>query len=1195
MALDTYLDEAFEILDSVRGKPQTTLERKRLSIELAALMLRTSMRSVSAEERSAQEQMARMISDPVGKAFTAAMTDIFFRSRSHRRVADQMIALLHQFGLPQYLPWIKRMQLYALRLLGPFWAQYLIPFVSKTMRKEASKFILEGEESQLNKYIIERKSQGVRLNLTRIGATPDDGLEIFLNDLKNPHIDRISVKISALLNQIHLIDFEKTTEMLADRLRILYRSAIQHPLIFADGDQQYRIVTLDMENYYYLYLTVAVFRKVLDEPEFHHYSGGIALQAYLPDSFLIQKELTEWAKKRVQNGGAPISIRIVKGSYLSMEQVVASMKNWPQAPFFTKLETDSNFKRMISYGCLPENARAVHLGVATHNLFDIAYSMLLRMENGVEPYVTFEMLEGVASPIRRIVQKLSGDVLLYCPVAKREDFPQTIAYLFRRLDESTGPDNFLRHIFNLKIGTETWDNQTALFGDSCDEIDNMLIKPRRIQNRLLHPQQPDPSLPFENEPNTDFALPPNRKWAAEIAKLWKDASIEPVPLVIEGKELFDNEEGERRDPSDPEQHLFRYALATPEHIEKALACAQKHEKEWAATTVSHRSQLLAKGAQKLRERRSELIGAMMIDGGKIVSEADPEVSEAVDYAEYYRHQIEKMHQMKDIRWEPKGTILVLSPWNFPCAILAGGVLAALATGNCVILKPASKGVLVGWNVVSALWDAGIPKEVLQFVPCSRELAKEKLILDSRIKTVIFTGSTTTAHQFLQMRPGLDLAGETSGKNAIIITAMADREQAIRELIMSAFGHNGQKCSAASLAILEAEVYDDPRFMKQLRDAAASLTVGPAWDLSSKISPLILAPSGALKRGLTTLEEGEEWLLEPKQDSNNPHLWSPGIKRGVQPGSFTHQTELFGPILGLMRAENLSHAVDLANATPYGLTSGLMSLDEREHAYWIEHIEAGNCYINRPITGSMVRRQPYGGTKASCFGNGSKTGGPNYLREFMKANQHGLPQEKHPVNEYVNSLTSFLEKIHLTAEELGIWYASVANYSYWWKRLRQNRDPNKIVGEDNFFRYVPRAKMAIRIEATTSPQDALRVSAAALTVNAGLEVSFSHHPIHKDVLNWMELSPLLRVIEESSDDFCERVRSGKINRIRLVEPASSALKEAAAIGAAYIIDTPVLANGRLELLHYLREVSLSIDYHRYGNLGIREGEMRNSIL
>ena len=1196
MSVDSaYLEEAYEILDNVRGKPETISERKRLSLELATLMLRESTRTITAQEKTIQEQLSKLMDDPVGKAFTAAITDQWFRSNSHQRIADQIIYLINQFGMPQYLPWHTRSQLYAFRLLGPRLAKFVVPLATKTLRHSASHIIIPGEPDLLARHIEMRKAQGVRLNIIRLGeavlseSEATTRLNTYLKDLENPLIDHLSIKISSLYSQINLIDFEGTVEAIAERLRLLYRTAIRHPRVFADGEKQSPFITLDMEEYDSLQLAVAVFYKVLEEPEFHHYSAGIALQAYLPDSFKIQKELTDWAKKRIQNGGAPITIRIVKGAYLSLEQVEASMKNWPQAPYITKLETDSEFKRMATFGCISENARAVHLGIASHNLFDLAYAMLLRIENQVEPYVSFEMLEGTVEPIRRVVHKLAGDVLLYCPIATREEFPLAIAYLFRRLDESTGTENFLRHILSLKPGTETWEMQTANFSDSCDDLDMALVQPRRTQNRLLHPQQIDPNLPFENEPYTDFSLSQNRRWASEIAKRWKTTAVEPIPLCIAGQEILDNEDGVRRNPSAPDQHLFHYALAKPHHIEQALACAEQNEKEWAATSIEHRCHLLSKAGQKLRERRSELIGAMMIDGSKIVSEADPEVSEAIDFAEYYRYQIERMHQMKDIRWKPKGTILVASPWNFPCAVPAGGILAALVTGNCVLLKPASNGVLVAWHVINAMWDAGIPKEVLQFVPCTRETA-DRMIVDARIKTIIFTGSTATAEKFLQRRPGLDLAGETSGKNAIIITAMADRELAIRELIRSAFGHNGQKCSAASLAILEAEVYDDPHFRAQLRESAASLKVGPAWDLATRISPLILAPSDALKRGLTTLEDGEEWLLEPRQDPCNPHLWSPGIKLGVQAGSFTHQTELFGPLLGLMRADSLSHALDLANSTPYGLTAGLMSLDEREISYWTEHIEAGNCYINRGITGSMVRRQPFGGTKKSSFGNGSKIGGPNYLREFLHASQIELPQEKHPVNEYVNSLTSFLDNIHFSAEQLGLWYASVANYAYWWKRLKQNRDPNKIIGQDNFFRYVPRKNMTLRITANSDPLDLLRICAAALTVSAGFEVST---PPQKPN-NWLDLVPLLRVVEESEDEFLERVRSGKISRIRIASPSSPALKEAAATSAVHVIDLPVLANGRLELLNYLREVSISINYHRYGNLGLREGELRKPI-
>ncbi len=1196
-----YMEEAHEILDSVRGRPLTLSERKKMAIELAALMLHEASQIMTSQEKKIQEQLSRLMHDPVGKAFTTAMTDECFRSSNHRRVADQMIYLLGQLGVPQYLDWFKRLELHAFKAVGPAVAQYLIPLAMKTLRKETEKVILPGEKSLLVKHIQERKKQGVRLNFNHLGeailseAEAKKKLHIYLEDMNTPDIDYVSVKISTIFSQINLLAFDESVEAIAERLRLLYRAAMKHPSVIPDGTQQPRYVNLDMEEYSDLLMTVKAFCSVLDEPEFHQLSAGIVLQAYLPDSHEIQKELTEWAKRRVQEGGAPIKIRIVKGANLAMEQFEASLKGWAQAPYNNKIEVDANYKRMVMYGCLPENARCVHLGIASHNLFDIAFAMLLRLEHQVESYTVFEMLEGMADHIRRVVQKLTGDILLYCPIATAAEFQHAIAYLIRRLDENTGAENFLRHVFGLKPGSESWDGQTAIFQQSCDEAASASLGPRRTQNRLLAPPAPELDAPFDNEPDTDFSLPHNRKWGLDLIEHWKHHRPQPVPLVIRGEEVYANEEGEGFDPSHPVKPLYKYAKATKEHIEKAIGAAKEYEHSWSSTSVAHRSKLLAHAAQKLRERRGELIGAMMIDGGKIVTEADAEVSEAIDFAEYYRRQIEKVTSMKDIQWRPKGTVLVTPPWNFPCAIPAGGILAALAAGNCVLFKPASDTVLVGWHLAKALWDAGIPKEALQFVPCSGGEVGSNLITDPRVNCVILTGGTETAKKFLQMRPDLDLAAEAGGKNSMIITALSDRDLAVKDLLQSAFGHAGQKCSAASLAILEAEVYDDPHFLKHLKEAAASLKVGPAWNPTTKINPLIHAPTGVLKRGLTTLEKGEEWLLEPKQDPKNPCLWSPGIKLGVQAGSFTHMTELFGPVLGLMRANNLEHAIELANAVPYGLTSGLQSLDEREKTFWIENIEAGNCYINRTITGAIVRRQPFGGCKASSFGNGSKAGGPNYICEFMHAKQLGLPQEKHPVNEWVNSLTAFLENIDLTAEQLGLWTASTANYAYWWKRMRQDRDPTKIVGQDNLFRYVPRKGIALRIDAHSSALDVLRVCAAALTCGAEMEISWSPKAAQNRQLNWLDLIPVLSAAEETEEQFLHKVRSNRISRIRVVEPATKALQKAAAETGAHIIDSPVLANGRLELLYYLREVAISIDYHRYGNLGLREGELRKAIL
>ena len=1186
------LEEVITLLEQVKGRTLTIAERKRLSVEIAALLLQEATQSMTHQEKKVQRQLFRMMKDPVGKAFTTAMTDECFRSSSNVRTADQLIYLLNQFGIPNYLDWMKRSQLLFFKSLPPAVAQFLVPLIGHELRKQTTRVILPGEPAALEKHVQERRAQGVRLNLNHLGeailseSEADMRLQIYLKDLENPHIDYVSVKISTIFSQINLLAWEDTVTHIVQRLKELYRAAIRNPIRYSDGSKEAKFINLDMEEYRDLHLTVAVFKKTLEDPEFHHFSAGIVLQAYLPDVHAIQKELTEWAKKRVKNGGAGIKIRIVKGANLAMEQFEASVRGWAQAPYMTKAEVDANYKKLVLYGSIPEHARAVRLGIASHNLFDIAFAMLVRSENQVEPYVGFEMLEGMADHICRVVQKIAGGVLLYCPVATKEDFQHAIAYLVRRLDENTGPENFLRHAFGLKPGTESWEQQTTLFFHACDEMESVSLEPRRKQNRLMHAMSPEVDSPFENEPDTDFSLPANRKWAELIASSWEQHKLESVPLVIGGKEIYANEEGLSFSPNDPGKVIYRYAKATPQHIAEAIHHAEEEKKKWGATSISHRCHLLAKVAHKLRERRGELIGAMMLDGGKIVSEADAEVSEAIDFAEYYYRQMAKMAQMKDIQWSAKGIVLVTPPWNFPCAIPAGCVLAALVAGNCVLLKPSSEAILVAWQLANAIWDAGVPKEVLQFVPCSGEDTGFHLIQDPRVNCVVLTGGTDTAKKFLKIRPGLDLIGETGGKNSIIVSALADRDLVVKNLIQSAFSHSGQKCSAASLAILEAEVYDDSNFLTMLRNAVQSLPVGSSWDLATKVNPLIHAPKGSLLRALTTLEPGEEWLLEPRQDPNNPNLWTPGIKMGVKPLSFTHMTELFGPVLGLMRADNLDHALELANSVPYGLTAGFHGLDARDQSKWLDRIEAGNLYVNRPITGAIVRRQPFGGTKASSFGSGSKSGGPNYLREFMHAKQVGLPREKFPVDEAVNHLTGYLQNIELSAEQLGIWTASVANYAFWWRRLKQPRDPTKIVGQDNFFCYVPRKEIVLRFERHSSPIDALRCVAAAFTVDAEFEISCPPSFFLQDGLS---------VICEDEDHFCKRLQEGNVQRVRLVEPASRLLKQAAADYCVHLIDSPVLANGRLELLHYLREVSISTDYHRYGNLGLRDGELRGPIL
>lgn len=1197
-----FLSEAKKILTENHGKSLSLEQREKLAIQLAADMLKEANRTMTWQEKQIQAELARMMRDPIGKVFTTNMTDQCFRSHQPARVANQLVYLLNQLGIPHYLGWTKRVALATFQLLGKALSWLFVPLATYSLRKATARVILPGEKIALKKHMAHRRREGVRLNLNHLGeailgeAEAKRRLDVYLKDLAEDDIEYVSVKISTIYSQIHLLGWEHTIEALSDRLRQLYRAAISHTFTRADGTKVPKFVNLDMEEYRDLILTKDLFKKVLSEPEFLHFSAGIVLQAYLPDSHPIQKELTEWAIQRVSKGGAPIKIRIVKGANLAMEQFEASLRDWPQAPYLHKSDVDANYKKMVTYGTMKPHAKAVHLGVASHNLFDIAYAMLLRVENSVDKEVNFEMLEGMADHIRRVVQQLTKEILLYCPVATKEDFQSAIAYLIRRLDENTGPDNFLRVTFGLKPGTPEWEEQVLLFSNSCREMDMIYTKPRRTQDRNQPPIHLPLSALFENEADTDFSLPQNRIWASKIIEKWQKISLETIPLVIGGKEISQTQMmGTGHDPANPQQLLYQFAMADWKLIDTAIRCAKERESSWSQTSVEERCRLLAMAAQKMREKRGDLIGVMMADGGKTILEGDPEVSEAIDFAEYYLRSLKKMDACKDITWSAKGTILVTPPWNFPISIPAGGILAALAAGNCVLFKPAPEAVLSGWILAQTLWEAGIPKDVLQFINCADDPIGTQLITDPRINCIILTGATATARLFMRLRPSLDLAAETGGKNAIIVTALADRDLAIKDTITSAFGHSGQKCSACSLLILEKEVYDDPHFLQQLKEAVESLKVGSCWDSSSKVIPLIRAPQDALKQGIERLEKEERWLVQPKSDPLNPQLCSPGIKIGVQPNSFMHQTELFGPILSVIRAENLEHAIEIANATAYGLTSGLQSLDEREQKMWMEKIEAGNCYINRSTTGAIVRRQPFGGTKGSSFGHGAKAGGPNYVMQFAIAKEVSLPQEKHPLSEEVNNLTTVLQKFNLSAQELGVWYASTANYAFWAKRFAEDHDPSRIIGQDNILRYRPHKKLCFRIQESDSPLDILRVLVAALSCGTHMEVSWcrGHSQVQaKDQLR--SLSRFFHFIEENPESFTKRVKEGHYRRVRLIQSPADSLRIAATESGCFLDIAPVLSNGRFELLHYVREISFSIDYHRYGNLGLREGEHRKPL-
>jgi RHH-type proline utilization regulon transcriptional repressor/proline dehydrogenase/delta 1-pyrroline-5-carboxylate dehydrogenase len=1205
-----------------------------VAVQLARYLQQRAKQLQTPAERRQQAELDRMVQHPRDKATLTQLTDQAFRSESAARAVDQLVHILDVQGVPRFFNPVDRTMLRGFQSFGEYLPGVAVPLVKEKMRRETANVILPAEPEMLSAHLRERSSEGVRMNVNLLGESllgeheAQRRLEAYLHALQLPEIECVSVKISTLYSQISTLARNETVRTVSDRLELLYRAALRNQYQRADGTSINKFVYLDMEEYRDMHLTADVFRTTLARPGMETVRAGIALQAYIPDSHRVQTEITQWAIQRVRSGGAPVMIRIVKGANMEMERVEASHRGWPQAPYHRKVETDANYKRMIVYGLKPENCAAVHLGIASHNLFEVAFAMVLSAKVGCIDQVQFEMLEGMANHQRRALHELVDNLLLYAPACRKQDFIHAIGYLVRRMDENTGPDNFLRHAFKIEVDSPDWQRMEQIFLESISLMDRISDQPRRTQNRTYASPQPPPPdhwSSLRNEPDTDFSLAHNSEWAQSIIRTWQPRCQQHATLIalaVGGSDVEGEGAGySSTDPSRPETIVARYSQASPRQIAMALACAKADRDGWRTLAPQDRYAVLRRVAQRIRQRRGDLIGSAMADGGKTILESDPEVSEAIDFVEFYASTARDIQCEPRLQARPVGTVVVVSPWNFPIAIPCGGIAAALAAGNTVILKPASDTVLPARILCECFWEAGVSRHSLQLIACSGREAGEHLLSSPDVDCTILTGGTHTARQILSARPTLHLLAETGGKNATIVSSLSDRELAIKNVLHSAFSHAGQKCSATSLLLLEEEVYHDEGFHQGLIDAVESLRVGSAWDLRTKMGPLIRPPADPLLRGLKELEPGESWAVMPRDLQENPCLYSPGVKWNVQPGSFTHLTELFGPVLGVLPYRHLNEAIDRVHQTGYGLTSGLESLDDREQRLWTKRMQAGNLYINRPTTGAIVLRQPFGGMGKSAFGPGIKAGGPNYvvpLMHFSKLTDsyaatadardfRGLSPQLKPLSVFWQQLHSadkpaadVLRK-NLQGEGWLQLLRAILDFDQFAAReIRTSHDSLRLVGQDNIRRYLPMSHIRIRL---VHSDDWLNIICRAVAVAAvGGRATISRDAdFHDEVVDVLEdlthaWAGDMEFVVESDRELGNAIRHGQVDRVRYASPdhVPPEVRQAADECFVYIADAPVCPWGRVELLWYVREQSVCIDYHRYGNLGFRADEARAPV-
>lgn len=770
----------------------------------------------------------------------------------------------------------------------------------------------------------------------------------------------VSVKISALDARIATAAPDESLERAKQRLRPVLRLAEQHGAL----------VNLDMESYALKDFTLQLFRSVLEEEEFRETPAvGIALQAYLRETAADLDALLAWARRR----GRRFAVRLVKGAYWDYETILARQRGWPVPVWSHKAETDLNFERLTV--TLLDHAGLVSPAFGTHNVRSIAHAAAQAERRGLDPRaIEFQMLFGMAEPVQRALVALGFRVREYCPCGA---LLPGMAYFVRRLLENTSNEGFLRRTFV----------------EHADRA-SLLAEPARVVTAAATVA---PVERFANEPQLDFSRADERaRFAAAIAAVRRKLG-RTHPPVVAGRRVRTAAFIDSVNPASPRELIGRAGRATIADADAAIAAAHAARIAWARRPANDRAELLDKTAGLLRARRHELAALEVLEVGKPWADADADVAEAIDFCRFYAREMRRLGgaqvnepspgETSVTEYWPRGVAAVIAPWNFPLAILCGMTSAALVAGNTVVIKPAEQSPVIAAEFFEILLAAGVPPEVVAFLPGPGEEVGARLVEHPQVDVIAFTGSRETGLRIWEAA-GRTVAGqanlkkvvcEMGGKNAIIVDDDADLDEAVPGAIQSAFGFAGQKCSALSRLIVLDAIYE--RCLERLTGCAAAFTVDAPENPRAKMGPVV--DESACRRIRSTIEEAARsarlaWRGEAP--AGGGWFVPPAIFTGVPHDSRLAREEIFGPVLAVFRVPDLAAALALANDTEFALTGGLYSRSPSTIARVKREFAVGNLYLNRPITGALVGRHPFGGFGMS--GAGTKAGGSDYLQHFM---------------------------------------------------------------------------------------------------------------------------------------------------------------------------------------------------------------------
>jgi RHH-type proline utilization regulon transcriptional repressor/proline dehydrogenase/delta 1-pyrroline-5-carboxylate dehydrogenase len=1062
---------------------------------------------------AAAERFSALLRDPDGLAFAVAFADRVVRPEDPAVAARQLDRLSRD--MPASLPWQLKAAVAAGGGFGPLAPRTVVPVARKALRRLVQHLVVEAAPDKLGAALASA-ADGARLDLALLGepvlgeAAARRRVDATRALLERDDVRHVSVPVASVVGTGAAWGADERASAAVEALTPLYELAL--------ASDPPKMIDLEVDEHRHLDLAIDVFTRLLDQPQLADLEAGIEVQAHVPDALASLQLLTDWARGRVARGGAPIRVRLTVGG-VALEAVDAALHDWPVATHTSRAEADAALLRVLDHALRPVSAEFAHLGLVTDDPFVVAHAWTLAKRREVTQHLTIEMPLGTSRGLLRAVRAEVGDLVVRAPIVQHGDLEAAADHVVRHLAEVAAPGSALAATADLAPQGPVFDREAVRYRAAVaaaeEAADDDVPPPARRQDRsrphlAAADLDLDGSSSFRNEPDTDPGLEGNRAWARRVlaASRRSDAGLDTIEAA-----QVDGADGA--------------AL-----VDELVTDAAQAGAAWGREAPSTRAELLELAADGIARQRAALVEVLVSETGSVLDGADPEVSAAVDSARHHAGLARGEVSVLGARHAPPRLTVVVPSWRAPLVSAAEPVLAALAAGSAVLLCPARESRRTAAVLAEVLWGAGVPRALL--VLADLELDSEaghRLVGHPAVDRVRLTGSLAEARQLRSWRPDLDLVADVPVAAVAVVTPSADADLAAADVVAGAFRFAGQAPSASRTAVLVGSAAHAERFRRQLVDAAASLRTGWPDDATTQVGPLIDPAEGAVLEALTVLAPGESWLVEPRQLDDDGGLWSPGVKTGVTPEAAARTAAAAAPVLCLVEVDDLDAAIDLQEKLSAGGSAALHSLDVEEVDTWLRRVRVGSLVVGRPTSPMVVRRRPAASWGRSVVGTAVAPGGPDgqlaqgswwrLSREpHPSLRLTGVPDEVVPVIEAARSSLSFEQFDRVRT-------GAVGDERAWQAHVGVAHDASALGVERNVLRYRPRPVL-LRLSSDADLSDLVRLLVAAARVRAPITVS-SAVPVPASLVQLLHspASPMRvgAVVVESDQAFLARASAG----------------------------------------------------------------------